>query len=229
MPKTVLITGADRGVGFALCECFLKGGWQVIAGQYMPDWPQLSQLSRQEPENLHIIPLDVSDTESVNRAAKACAALCSTIDLLISCAGISGNEEYDNMRAVFNVNTIAALRVTEAFLPLMQGGLKRLAYISSEAGSISVAHRQDTFSYTMSKTALNMVVRRMFRTLRPQGYSFRLYHPGWVRSYMMGTKSTVGNFEPEEAAEAAYRQFITDRPTEDVLVMTDISGEMWPY
>lgn len=127
MPKTVLITGADRGVGFALCEYFLKGGWQVIAGQYMPDWPQLSQLSRQEPENLHIIPLNVSDTESVNRAAKACAALCSTIDLLISCAGISGNEEYDNMRAVFNVNTIAALRVTEAFLPLMQGGLKRLA------------------------------------------------------------------------------------------------------
>ena len=111
----------------------------------------------------------------------------------------------------------------------MQTGLKRLAFVSSEAGSVSVAHRDGGFAYTTSKTALNMLVRRMFRTLQPQGYTFRLYHPGWVRSYMSGQKSTIGNFEPEEAAETAYRQFTTDREAEDVLVMTDVSDELWPY
>ena len=45
MMKTVLITGADRGIGYSLCECFIEGGWYVIAGQYMPEWPQLSALA----------------------------------------------------------------------------------------------------------------------------------------------------------------------------------------
>lgn len=229
MMKTVLITGADRGIGYSLCECFIEGGWYVIAGQYMPEWPQLSALAEKYPEQLAVIPLDVGNTESVQAAAEASAALCDHIDLLVSCAGISGGETYEKMRAVFNVNTLGAVRMTEAFLPLMQTGMKRLAFVSSEAGVISLAHRQDTFTYTMSKTALNMIVRRMFRTLRPLGYTFRLYHPGWVRSYMMGQKSTAGNFEPEETAAVAYRQFVTDRSAEDVLVMTDVSGEMWPY
>lgn len=46
---------------------------------------------------------------------------------------------------------------------------------------------------------------------------------------MSGQKSTIGNFEPEETAEVAYRQFTTDREAEDVLVMTDVSDELWPY
>ena len=226
--KTVLITGADRGVGYALCECFLQGGWHVIAGQYMPAWPQLDALKKLFPQ-LDIIPLDVSDTASVQAAAASTAQLCDHVDLLVSCAGIVGNDSYDSLRTVLSTNTLGALRMVESFLPLMQTGLRRLAFVSSEAGSISVAHRQSGSTYTMSKTALNMLVRRMFRTLAPQGFSFRLYHPGWVRSYMTGQKTAVGDFEPEEAAAEAYRQFTEDRETEDVLVMTDISGEMWPY
>ena len=69
----------------------------------------------------------------------------------------------------------------------------------------------------------------MFERLQPQGYQFRLYHPGWVRTYMSGRKSTEGNFEPEETAAAAYGQFVSDRNWEDVLVMTDVSDEMWPF
>ncbi len=226
--KTVFITGADRGVGYSLCECFLQGGWHVIAGQYMPAWPQLCELQKEWPQ-LDILPLDVSDTASVQAAAAQTVRLCDHIDLLVSCAGIVGNDSYDSLRAVLSTNTVGALRMVETFLPLMHTGLRRLAFVSSEAGCISLAHRQGTCTYTMSKTALNMLVRRMFRTLAPQGFTFRLYHPGWVRSYMSGQKSTVGDFEPEEAAAEAYHQFTEDRTAEDVLVMTDISGEMWPY
>ena len=223
--KTVMITGADRGVGHALCEQFLMGGWHVLAGQFMPEWPQLGELKQKYPDALDIIPLDVGSTESVQAAAKAAGELADHVDLLVCCAGISRGDE----RAIFNVNVTGAVRMTESFLPLMQTGLKRLAYVSSESGSIAVSHRDGGFAYPISKTALNMVVRRMFRTLQPKGYTFRLYHPGWVRSYMGGQKSTMGNFEPEEAAATAYSQFTTDREAEDVLVMTDVSGEMWPY
>lgn len=61
-------------------------------------------------------------------------------------------------------------------------GMKRLCFVSSEAGAVSVAHREDLSSYCMSKTALNMAQRLMFNQLQPMGYSFRLFHPGWVRS-----------------------------------------------
>lgn len=223
--KTVMITGADRGVGFSLCVCFLEGGWKVLAGQYMPEWPQLKELKEKYPLKLEVLPLDVGDTGSVRAAAEKAGMLVSHIDLLVNCAGISRGDE----RTVFNVNVTGALRTVESFLPLMQTGMKRLAFFSSECGSIAVSHRNDGFAYPVSKTALNMTVRRMFRALQPEGYTFRLYHPGWVRSYMSGQKSSAGNFEPEEAAASAYAQFTADRETEDVLVMTDISGEMWPY
>ncbi|MDD2268782.1 MAG: SDR family NAD(P)-dependent oxidoreductase [Eubacteriales bacterium] len=226
---TVFITGADRGVGFSLCECFLRGGWRVLAGQFMPQWTALSDLKAANPDRVEIVPLDVSSTESVQNAAKRAGELCGTVDLLVSCAGIANGDDYSTTKAVFNVNAVGAVRVVEAFLPLMQDGLKRFAFVSSEAGCVSLAHRDGGFAYTTSKTALNMAVRRIFRSLQPAGYTVRLYHPGWVRSYMSGKKSSVGNFEPEEAAETAYRQFTADREAEDVLVMTDVSDEMWPY
>ena len=223
--KSVLITGADRGVGYCLCECFLKGGWKVYAGQYMPEWPWLSELKKAHPQQLEIISLDVGNDASV----EAAAALVDHLDMLISSAGIGGRDDAEGMRNVFSVNTLGAVRVVDAFLPKMQTGLKRLAFVSSEAGIISVAHRDGGFSYTMSKTMLNMTVRCMFRELYPRGYTFRLYHPGWVRSYMSGKKSTRGNFEPEETAAVAYQQVTENRASEDVLVMTDVSGHMWPF
>ena len=223
--KTVMITGADRGVGFSLCECFLENGWFVFAGPYMPEWKQLTELLEQYPEQLKIIPLDVGNTVSVRSAAELVGEFTNHVDLLVNCAGISRGDMHD----IINVNVTGALRTVELFLPLMQRGMKRIAFFSSECGSIAVSHRNDGFAYPVSKTALNMTVRHMFRALQPKGYTFRLYHPGWVRSYMSGQKSTVGNFEPEEAAEVAYRQFTEDFEVEDILVMRDISGEMWPY
>lgn len=227
--KTVFITGADRGVGYSLCECFLAGGWRVLAGQFMPEWTQLAELKEKHPDTLELIPLDVGSTESVQAAAKRAAELCGHLDLLVSNAGIARGEEFERVRDIYNVNVIGAVRLVESFLPLMQTGMKRFAFVSSESGSISVSHRDGGYPYPSSKTALNMTVRRMYRTLHPQGYTFRLYHPGWVRSYMGGPKSTHGNFEPEETAAVAYRQFTADREAEDVLVMTDVSDEMWPY
>ena len=227
---TVLITGADRGVGYALCEEFVAHGWKVLAGQFMPEWKQLEELKKKEPDKLEIISLDVGKDESVKKAAEMAGCLVDHLDVLVNCAGSGGQEDGRKvMRAVFGVNTLGPMRMVEAFLPLMKTGKKRLCFVSSEAGSISVAHREGCSMYCLSKTSLNMAVRLMFNQLNPEGYSFRLYHPGWVRSYMMGTKSTVGNFEPEETAAVAFRQFTSSRNWEDTLVMTDVSDHAWPF
>jgi hypothetical protein len=82
----------------------------------------------------------------------------------------------------------------------------------------------------MSKTALNMGVKILFSDLRPQGYTFRLYHPGWMRSYMHGEKNLQASLEPEAAASAALAYFLSTSPIdEDTLVLRDLTGQNWPW
>lgn len=223
--KSVLITGADRGVGYSLCECFLREGWLVYAGQYMPDWPWLSMLKMQFPGTLVILPLDVGSDESVQMAVSQ----IDRLDMLVSNAGIGGLDDEAGIRAMYNINTLAAIRLAEALLPKMKNGMKRLAFVSSEAGVITIAHRDGGYGYTLSKAMLNATVHCMFRQLRPQGFTFRLYHPGWVRSYMSGHKNLDGRVEPEETAKVAFRQFTKERSWEDTLVMTDVYDHIWPW
>lgn len=202
----------------------------------MPSWPQLAELGAQSGGHLHIVPLDVGSTESVRKAAEMVTEVCRELqacglDILVNCAGIAGGDgtTVQQLERAVNVNAVGALRMTECFLPLMEKGRKRLCYISSEAGCISLAHRDGGYPYCASKIALNMAVKLMFNELRPEGYTFRLYHPGWVNTYMSGEKSNRGRFEAEETAAAAFLQFTSDREWEDVLVMTDVKGESWPF
>ena len=230
--EQAFITGADRGVGFALCEQFAMRGYQVLAGQYMPEWKALEGLREKYPDQVTCIALDVGNTESVKDAVRRTADICGKVDILVNCAGIIRDDTREGFRSTLNTNTVGTLRVTELFLPLMENGKKRLCFFSSEAGSMSMLHRtgDGDSSYCTSKAALNMCVRLLFNELQPKGYTFRLYHPGWVRSYMAGDEKAVrGRYEPEESAQAAYRQFTSSRGYEDALIMTDIKGELWPF
>lgn len=238
MGSIALVTGADRGLGFALCAELLNRGWQVFAGQYMPDWSDLSELAERYPGRLHIVPMDVSSTVSVQAAAGLVSAATDHIDLLINNAGVTSPTtfiplrqplDYPEMQRLYDTNSLGPLRVVDAFLPLMdRGTLKRLCFVSSEAGSISKAQRTGWYGYCMSKTALNMAVKLIFNQLRPEGYSFRLYHPGWLRSYMGGKKDMSATLEPEEAAAKAVGIFLRKR-NEDRLVLVDYLGHTWPW
>ncbi|HHX64140.1 MAG TPA: SDR family oxidoreductase [Chloroflexi bacterium] len=249
MESVAVITGADRGLGHAMAAGLLEKGWCVFAGRYMPDWPELDTLAERYPQRLHIMPLDVTSVESVRAAAKVVAEAAGHVDLLINNAGINlassfralgeAPQDYDNMHRMYDVNALGPLRVVEAFLPLMaRGTMKRLCFVSSEAGSINRCERDGWYGYCTSKAALNMAVKILHNRLRPEGYSFRLYHPGWMRSYMRGVKSEVGDLEPEEAAVPALTYFLRDRggdphvPTrhdEDRLVLRDWLGREWPW
>ena len=239
MAPNVFVTGADRGLGFALCEELLKQDWQVFAGQYMREWPELSLLTDRYPQALHIVSLDVSLVESVRAASQAIAKQTDHIDVLINNVGIfsatAGRtirepQDYEEIHRLYDVNALGPLRVMEAFLPLTdRGNLKRLCFISSEAGSIARSERTAWFGYCMSKAALNMAIKILFNDLFPKGYTFRAYHPGWVRSYMSGEKNMEATFEPEEAAAMAIPILLGQRQNEGQLVLIDYEGNEWPW
>jgi len=239
MEQTAFVTGAGRGLGFSLCEGLLERGWQVFAGQHRPSSSQLDELSQRFPDALHIVPLEVGSLESTQAAAQAVAAATNRIDLLINNAdvisaassrSIREPQDYAEMHRLYDVNTLGPLRVVESFLSLTERSvLKRLCFVSSEAGSIARTGHTSWYGYTMSKAALNMATHVLFNHLRPEGYTFRLYHPGWIRSYMWGVKATEGDMEPEEAAVPALAYFLDASVDEDLLVMRDWQGRDWPW
>ena len=117
--QTVFITGADRGVGFALCQCFIEGGWKVFAGQFMPRWKELEQLKEKYPDSLSLIPLDVSNPESIAAAAEAVKKETSYLDMLINCAGIVAGNEPENFKSMYRVNVLGPMCMVEHFLPMI--------------------------------------------------------------------------------------------------------------
>jgi NAD(P)-dependent dehydrogenase (short-subunit alcohol dehydrogenase family) len=239
MERTVLVTGADRGLGFALCAELLKAGWRVFAGQYMPEWNELAGLKKEFLETLHLIPLDISSMESVRTAAETVRTHADHLDVLINNAGVTSEtsgftirepQDYNEMHRMYDINALGALRTVETFLPLMdQGQTKRLCFVSSEAGSIGRSERTSWFGYCMSKAALNMGVKILFNDLHPAGYTFRVYHPGWVRSYMHGEKNMDATLEPEEAAAYAIPYFLNNQENENRLMMIDYEGKEWSW
>jgi NAD(P)-dependent dehydrogenase (short-subunit alcohol dehydrogenase family) len=239
MPNTAFVTGADRGLGFALCAGLLARGWQVLAGQHRPSWPQLTELAGQHPGALHILPLEVTSIDSARAAVQAAGRITDRLDLLINNAGVISPTsartireapDYAEMQRLYDVNALGPLRLAEAFLPLTdRSSMKRLCFVSSEAGSIARTGHTSWYGYTMSKAALNMAVHILFNHLRPEGYTFRLYHPGWIRSYMWGVKAAEGDLEPDEAAAPALAYFLDAVIDEDRLVMRDWQGREWPW
>ena len=205
MTQTVFITGADRGLGLALTHAFLHLNFLVFAGQYETDG-ELSDLLNQYPATLVPVPLDVTNELSVEKATATISRHSQSLDILINNAGVHLEHsrkpleevEFDQMSAMFNLNSLGPLRITRAFLPLLtQGEFKRIVNISSEAGSIGACWRDREFGYCMSKAALNMGSRILQNYLGPKGFKVLLVHPGWMRTDMGGPTADI------DASEAA--------------------------
>jgi len=235
--NVALITGADRGLGFGLTKALLEQNWTVLAGRFL-DWPELSWLESEHHGKLKILDLDVSSDQSVRAAAQMAINEVSKVDLLICNAAVQMSSHvdsirddlnFDHMRKEFEVNTLGALRVTKEFLPLLESSpMKRICFVSSEAGSIGESQRTGWFGYCMSKAALNMAAKNLHNDLATRGYGIRLYHPGWMRTYMSGEKNLEAHYEPEEAAQFALAHFLAERD-ESRLNLVDWQGQEMPW
>ncbi|MEH0713564.1 SDR family oxidoreductase [Vibrio owensii] len=195
MSQTVFITGANRGIGLSLTELYLQQGAQVHAtSRNLTESKALHALaSRYNALVLH--ELDVTDYQRVAQLASELPA----IDLLINNAGYYGpkgygfgNTDIKEWRQVFEINTIAPLKLVESFYPLLQQGkAKKIACISSKVGSMTENTSGGGYIYRSSKAALNSVVKSLSNDLTDEGFTVLALHPGWVRTEMGGPNALI--------------------------------------
>lgn len=190
---TILITGANRGIGLELTRRYAADGWQVIACCRKPKEAKALNAVKGEIE---LRALDVSKPASI---AKLKAALGSRpIDVVLNNAGVYGQRsgfgktDPKDFMATFQVNTLAPLLVAEALLPnLVKGKLKKIASITSKMGSIGDGPGGGGYAYRASKTALNMVMVNAAAELKGKGIATVVLHPGWVQTDMGGRNAPV--------------------------------------
>lgn len=217
MKKTIYITGADRGLGLALTKVFLEEQFKVFAGRYMADWPELDELQEKYKNDLVIIPLDVTNQQSVDAAADIIRKQVGNLDVLINNAAaykdrsedIFGEFHYEDMMNLFDTNALGPLRVSKSVVPLlMKGKSKILANISSEAGSLTDSWRKKEYGYSMSKSALNMQLTILQNQLEEFGIKVLAFHPGYVRTYIFGDFNPNATIDAIESATGIKEQIV---------------------
>ena len=206
-PRTVLITGASRGLGQELARQYAAAGWRVIACSRQPS-------ARNGETGIERRTLDVTDARSMAALAESLGE--RPIDVLINNAGVRGDTgglstvRPEDFLEVMRVNALAPILVVQALLRnLLAGGDRIVANISSRAGSLAEGTLDDDegdYAYRCSKAALNMATVKLAQDLRPHRVTVLSLHPGWVRTDMGGHQASV-----PVAESAAGLKAIIDR------------------
>lgn len=196
---TVLITGANRGIGLEFANQLAAQGWQVLASCRKPDSAEaLQQLAIYYPGRVSLIPLAVDDPAQIE--ALAARLRGQPLDLLLNNAGYYpgglhetfGHTSRELWLRAFEINTIAPLKIAEALIDnLEQGQGKTIALITSKMGSLADNTSGGCYLYRTSKAALNMVAKSLVQDLEPRGIKVALLHPGWVRTDMGGPNAWI--------------------------------------
>jgi len=212
MSQTILVTGANRGIGLALTRELLANGHRVIATARDPESGRaLNELEQRYAELFFSVKMDVTSDESINGAAELLEKEIDALDVLVNNAAIfpeEGDEsifdiDLQHFRDAFETNVLGVVRVTRAFTKLLEkSDNPRVVNISSGAGSISGKEDHGFYAYATSKAALNMVSRAMAHELRARKICVVAMTPGWVKTDMGGSNAPL---TPEESARAIAR------------------------
>ena len=194
---TILVTGANRGLGIEFVEQYLNEGNDVIA-TYRNENSSMDLIEMgNERSNLKLLQLDVSSKKSLYSFAKNLGN--SPIDIFINNAGVYcprnssfGNVDDENWIPAIKVNTIAPILMTQLIIKNIRSGAdKKLIYITSKMGSIDDNKGGGAYVYRSSKTALNSVVKSLAVDLENEGMTVALIHPGWVKTDMGGPNALI--------------------------------------
>lgn len=197
--QRILITGANRGLGFEFVAQTLARGAHVIAACRAPGRANaLNRLAGEHPGRLHVLPLDHERPQTVAELAREVALVFDGLDLLVNNAGllVSGERfgalEIKAMETSFRVNTVGAVLLTQALAGLLRRGKgAKVANVSSQLGSIANVGGFNTPSYAISKAALNMATVLLARALEPDGIATVALDPGWAKTDMGGPQAQV--------------------------------------
>jgi NAD(P)-dependent dehydrogenase (short-subunit alcohol dehydrogenase family) len=205
--ESILITGANRGIGLGLVSIFARHGWRVYATARQEEPPALVSLQREFPA-LEILELDVTSELSIAEAAAALAG--ESLDVLVNNAAIFPGEGTERITELdpdwfdeaFRTNVTGVVRVVRAFLPALRRSARpRLVNISSGAGSIGAKEDFRYYPYSVSKAALNMLTRCLAAELAPEKIPVVALSPGWVRTDMGGPEAQLS---VEESAASLF-------------------------
>ena len=193
--STVLITGASRGLGLEFARQYHQDGWKVIAtARNLENADILNSFK----DKFDIREMDVTDHSHIDRVK--CEFQEEKIDVLINNAAIHGphdkrssfgNIDILEWSSVIMTNTIAPLKVTEAFFDNVKKSIqKKIVFISSRSGSITergtLPHHKPggPYIYRSSKAALNAITQSLSYDLTKEGFCVIVLHPGFVKSEM---------------------------------------------
>ncbi|SMF94037.1 NAD(P)-dependent dehydrogenase, short-chain alcohol dehydrogenase family [Methylomagnum ishizawai] len=229
---TVLITGANRGLGLEFCRQYAESGWRVLAGCREPETAgALRGLADSYPQ-LSLHRLDLGQFGQIDALAQELAD--QPIDVLLSNAGVYGDSaqtgfgklDYAAWRRVLDINLLAPVKLAEAFQPqLGLGSRKLIVALTSLMGSIADNTSGGSILYRSSKAALNAAMKSLSLELRPQGVGVLLLHPGWVKTDMGGPDAPT----LPEASVAGMRRVIESYGPGDSGRFLDFQGRPLPW
>jgi NAD(P)-dependent dehydrogenase (short-subunit alcohol dehydrogenase family) len=209
--KTVLITGANKGIGFETAKQLAKLGYFVYVGSRdkMRGLDAINKLKNAGISNVELIELDVTDINSIKQAKQKLETKIEVLDVLINNAGISGERpqnasgiELENVRKVFETNFFGAIQTTQQFIDLLKKSDEpRIVNVSSELGSFAIQSNPDSefydyklTAYCSSKTALNTFTVMLAYEFKDTNFKINSVSPGYTATDLnqyRGTQSVA--------------------------------------
>ena len=193
---TILITGANRGIGLEFVKQYAKEGWNVLACCRNPNQASELQQVAKQYASVEIFKLDVTNINDIQEIVQTLKE--RPIDILINNAGIYGEEQslgdisIEALQKTFLTNAVGPLKLSEALLPNLKiGQLKTIATISTQMASIDDNKSGGFYAYRASKAALNMIMKSLSIDLQSLGIKVLILHPGWVKTDMGGENAPI--------------------------------------
>jgi NAD(P)-dependent dehydrogenase (short-subunit alcohol dehydrogenase family) len=212
---TALVTGSNRGLGYEFVRQLAADGWRVHACCRQPEKARRLKTLDAGAGEIVRHRLDVTDGLQLAGLGRELADV--PIDLLINNAGIFGPRggfgkiAYEDWLQVFNVNTLAPMRVAETFArQLDQAAAPRLLNVSSKLGSIAANDSSGAHLYRSSKAALNMVTKCLSIDLQDRGVIVAAVHPGHVATDMGGRQAALDPAESVAGVLAMAQRLSVD-------------------
>ncbi|MDJ0898587.1 MAG: SDR family NAD(P)-dependent oxidoreductase [Xenococcus sp. MO_188.B8] len=205
--KIALVTGGNRGIGFAIAQGLLQKGYQVIITSRSLAKAQEAAKKLQPLGKVISIELAVADDNSIEQAVVTINQEINRLDVLINNAGIYPDRDVNILTisrklldSTLNTNTFGAIRMVQVLLPLLEKSQDaRVINISSGYGQIN-GLSADVPSYCLSKLALNGATIMLADALSSKGIVVNAVCPGWVRTDMGGESAPRS---PEQGADTA--------------------------
>ena len=205
--KTALVTGGNKGIGFAICQGLLSLGFDVILGARSLARGKAAAEKLRSTSPVRVVQLDVADDDSIQQATKELSEQIDCLDVLVNNAGLYPDRHAniitisrETLNLAANVNAFGLLLVTQAFLPLLEKAatarvinvLSKYSDLRSLSGSLP--------SYSLSKLTLNGATIMLADALKPKGIAVYAMCPGWVKTDMGGLSAPRS---PEQGADTA--------------------------